>query len=156
VFPLISSSTFTDDRESTHRNISAATRYSLVFAMAIAVVMAANPGDIVSLVYGADSANVGATALAVLALGNVAFSVFAMAGTILNGAKFTVDAIITAAITLALAVVANYIAIPIAAERGDVLSTAAAVTGAAMLVGAIASGFMLYRRLGAFLEVLTV
>jgi stage V sporulation protein B len=156
VFPLLSQSTFAEDRDTTKRYISVTTRYSLVFAMAIAVVMAANPVDIAGLVYGADSAERGGTALAFLAIGNVAFSLFSIAGTILNAGKFHLDAIVTAAITLVLAVVGNYIAIPIAAERGDVLSTAAAVTGGAMLVGAVASGFMVYRRLGAFIGVVSL
>jgi O-antigen/teichoic acid export membrane protein len=156
VFPLLSHSTFAGDREATRRYISVATRYSFVFAMVIAVVMAANPVDVASLVYGTESGSRGGMALALLAIGNVAFSLFSIAGTILNAGKFTGSAIVTAAIPLVLAIVGNYIAIPIAAERGDVLSTAAAVTGGAMLVGAIASGIMVQRRLGAFIGVLSI
>ena len=91
VFPLVSRSTFTDDRETTQRYIAVTMRYSLMFAMAIAVVMAANPVDVLGLVYAPDYAQRGGTALALLALGNVAFSVFAIAGTILNGAGLSRD-----------------------------------------------------------------
>ena len=86
VFPLVSRSTFTDDKETTRRYVEVTARYSLMFAMAIAVVMAANPADVLGLVYAPDYAERGGPALALLALGNVAFSVFAIAGTILNGA----------------------------------------------------------------------
>ena len=156
VFPLVSRSTFTEDRETTRRYVEVTTRYSLIFAMAIAVVMAANPADVLGLVYAPDYAQLGGPALRVLALGNVAFSIFAIAGTILNGAGKTLPAVVTAAITLGLATAANYIAIPIAAEHGRVLEVAALVTSGAMLAGAIISGWVLRRQLGAFLPIASV
>src|SRR5262249_54435903 len=127
VFPLVSRSTFADDKDTTRRYVEVTTRYSLMFAMAIAVVMAANPEDVLGLVYAPDYAQIGAPALILLALGNVAFSVFAIAGTILNGAGMTRPAIITAALTLALAAVGNYIAIPLAVDSGNALQVAAGV-----------------------------
>ena len=156
VFPLVSRSTFTDDRETTKRYIAVTARYSLVFAMAIAVVMAANPVDVLGLVYAPDYAQRGGDALALLAIGNVAFSVFAIAGTILNGAGRSIDAIVTAGITLALAAAGNFIAIPLVVESGRTLEVAAGVTAAAMVVGAALTGFMLYKRLGAFLPIISV
>jgi stage V sporulation protein B len=156
VFPLVSRSTFTEDRETTRRYVQITTRYSLIFAMALAVVMAANPADVLGLVYAPDYAQRGGPALTALALGNVAFSIFAIAGTILNGAGKTLPAVVTAALTVAVAGVGNYVAIPIAAEHGTVLEVAALVTSGAMLVGAIASGWVLHRQLGAFLPVASV
>jgi stage V sporulation protein B len=152
----VSRSTFTEDRETTRRYVEVTTRYSLIFAMAIAVVMAANPADVLGLVYAPDYAQRGGPALSALALGNVAFSIFAIAGTILNGAGKTFPAVVTAAITLAIATVANYIAIPIAADHGNVLQVAAVVTSGAMLIGAILSGAVLRRALGAFLPLASV
>ncbi|NVB80021.1 MAG: oligosaccharide flippase family protein [Kofleriaceae bacterium] len=156
VFPLVSRSTFTDDRETTKRYIAVTMRYSLIFAMAIAVVMAANPVDVLGLVYAPDYAQKGGMALTLLALGNVAFSVFAIAGTILNGAGMSRMAIIIAGLTLALAAVGNFIAIPMAVDDGRVLETAAAVTGSAMLIGAIAGGLILHKQLGAFLPAISL
>lgn len=156
VFPLVSRSTFTEDRDTTRRYIEVTVRYSLIFAMALAVVMAANPVDVLGLVYAPDYARRGGPALTALALGNVAFSVFAIAGTILNGAGKTLPAVVTAALTLAVAAIGNIIAIPIAAEHGNVLLVAALVTTGAMGVGAIASGWVLRRRFGAFLPLASV
>jgi stage V sporulation protein B len=156
VFPLVSRSTFTDDRAATRRYIEVTTRYSLIFAMLIAVVMAANPRDVLGLVYAPDYVLRGGPALALLALGNVAFSMFAIAGTILNGAGLTRPAILTAAGTLALASIGNYVVIPLAVGSGHVLEAAAAVTGASMLVGAIACGAVLRDRFGAFLPIASV
>ena len=155
VFPLVSRSTFTDDKETTRRYVQVTSRYSLMFAMAIAVVLAANPVDALGLIYAPDYAQRGAAALRFLALGNVAFSVFAINGTILNGSGNTRSAIVTAAITLAIATVANFIAIPIAAESGRTLEVAAAVTSGAMVIGAVLSGVELKRRLGAFIPALS-
>ncbi|MBL0221050.1 MAG: polysaccharide biosynthesis C-terminal domain-containing protein [Myxococcales bacterium] len=151
VFPLVSRSTFTEDKETTRRYVEVTSRYSLMFAMAIGVVIAANPTEMLGLLYAEDYAHQGGPALAMLALGNVAFSVFAINGTILNGAGKTRQAIVTAAITLVLAGVGNYIAIPMAAESGNVLVVAATVTGIAMVIGAVISGIALTRTLGAFL-----
>lgn len=156
VFPLVSRSTFTADREITKRYIEVTTRYSLMFAMAIAVVMSANPVGVLGLVYAPDYAQLGGPALAVLALGNVAFSVFAIAGTILNGAGLTRPAIITAGLTLALAAVGNYLVIPMAVDSGRVLEAAAGVTSGAMVIGAIVSGVVLRGRLGAFLPITSI
>lgn len=153
VFPLVSRSTFTDDRDTTRRYIEVTTRYALIFAMAIAVVMAANPADVLGLVYAPDYVAAGAPAVLPLAFGNVAFSMLAINGTILNGAGFTRAAVASAAVAVALAITGNAIALPLAAPHGRVLETAAIVTGGAMLVGAAASGWLLYRRLGAFLPV---
>jgi stage V sporulation protein B len=156
VFPLVSRSTFTDDKETTRRYVQVTARYSLVFAMAIGVVLAANPEQMLGLIYPADIAHIGAPSLLWLAFGNVAFSVFAIAGTILNGSGHTRDAIIAAAVTLVIATAGNYIAIPIAAEAGRTLEVAAMVTGGAMVLGAVIVGVMLWRRLGTFIPLVSI
>ena len=155
-FPLVSRSTFTDDRETTKRYVEVTVRYSLMFGALIAVVMAANPGDVLGLVYAPDFVQHGAAALPLLALGNVAFSLIAIAGTIFNGAGQTRVATLMAALTLVVAIVANYIAIPLAAEGGNALVVAAGVTGGSMVVGAIACGIVLRKRFGAFVPLLSL
>jgi stage V sporulation protein B len=59
-------------------------------------------------------------------------------------------------VTLAVAFIGNWIAIPIAAEHGRVLETAATVSGGAMVIGAVASGVILYKKLGAFVPWLSI
>jgi O-antigen/teichoic acid export membrane protein len=153
VFPLVSRSTFSEDNDTTKRYIAVTSRYSLIFAMMIAVVMAANPADVLGLIYAHDYVEMGTSAVLPLAFGNVAFSVLAINGTILNSAGYTRAAIATAATTLGLAVVANAIAIPMFVDDGLVLPAAATVTGGAMVFGAIASGAVLYKKLGAFIPI---
>jgi stage V sporulation protein B len=156
VFPLVSKSTFVDDRDTTRQYIQVTMRYSLMFATALAVVMAANPTPLLDVIYPLDYAELGGPALTALALGNVAFSVFAIGGTLLNGAGFTRHAILTALITLIVAVVGNFIAIPMVAPGRTQLLVTASVTSGAMLIGAIASGWIVYRKLGAFIPLTSV
>lgn len=156
IFPLVSRSTFEADQETTRRYVRITLRYSLMFATALAVVMAANPEPLLDIPYAADYAHLGAPALTSLALGNVAFSIFAIAGTILNGAGLTREAIISAAVTLAVAAVGNAIVIPMCDPGREVLLAAATTTGAAMVLGACLSGWYLWQRLGAFLPLASV
>ncbi|MGE0872545.1 MAG: oligosaccharide flippase family protein [Kofleriaceae bacterium] len=155
VFPLVSRSTFTEDRETTKSYIQVTVRYSLIFALAIAVVMAANPVDILGVIYAPDFAHLGGPALPWLALGNVAFSILAINSTILNSAGATRSTIVAAAVTIGLAAIGNYIAIPLAIEANRTLEVAAAVTGGAMIVGALATGLVMRRRFEAFLPLLS-
>jgi O-antigen/teichoic acid export membrane protein len=156
VFPLVSRSTFDADHDTTRRYVHVTMRYSLMFSTAIAVVMAANPEPLLRIVYPADYAALGAPALIALSLGNVAFSIFAIAGTILNGAGHTREATVTAAVTLVLAIVGNYLVIPRLDPGTPVLVGASIVTGSAMLVGACLAGWALHKQLGAFVPILSV
>jgi stage V sporulation protein B len=156
VFPLVSRSTFTSDREATRAYIQTTLRYALIFAAAIAVTFAANPGDLLGIPYPAEFAYIGGPALVALALGNVAFSVFAISGTILNGAGLTRPAIAVSAVTLALAVIGNAIVIPQFPPGRELLLACGLATGGSMMVGAALAGYVLRARLGAFMPLLTV
>ena len=151
IFPLVSRSTFQNDRGATTAYIQTTLRYSLIFASAIAIVMASNPVAILAVPFQADDAAFGAPALVALALGNVAFSLFAIAGTILNGAGMTRQAIAVALITLVAAAAANLIVIPRFTPGPSLLLACSAATSGAMVLGAAAGGFVLHRKLGAFL-----
>jgi stage V sporulation protein B len=151
VFPLVSRSTFANDRETTRRYIHTTMRYSLVFASGVGAVMAANPGPIIDVLYRPEYAHFGAPALIALALGNVAFCLFAIAGTILNGAGRTLDAIVVAAVTLLALVLANVLMVPQFAPGRPMLLATATATASAMLAGAALGGVYLVRRFGAFL-----
>jgi stage V sporulation protein B len=153
IFPLVSRSTFEGDKDTTRQYVHVTMRYSLIFATALAVVMAANPTPLLDIPYALDYAELGGPALIALALGNVAFSIFAIAGTILNGAGQTRAAILSAAITLAVAAIGNVIVIPMFEPGRDLLLAAATVTGVAMLIGAAVSGAALVKHLGAFLPI---
>jgi stage V sporulation protein B len=155
-FPLISRSTFSNDKSATKQYVGVIARYSLIAGALIAVVMAAVPAGVLGLVYAPDFVAAGSAALPFLALGNIAFSLIAVAGAILNGAGETRAASMTVAFTLVLAIVGNYVGISMAVDGGHALEVAAAATGGAMVVGAIACGLVLHRKFGAFVPWATV
>jgi O-antigen/teichoic acid export membrane protein len=149
IFPLISRATFADDRATTQLYVRTTLRYALIFAAAIAVVFAANPHAILDVPYQRTFADHGARALIALALGNVAFSILAIIGAVLNSAGRTRDAIALAAVTLAVAAAANWLAIPRVAPGKDALLACASATAGAMLMGAGLGSAMLARAFGA-------
>src|SRR5690606_36544538 len=119
------------------------------------VVFAANPRELLDVPYPGDYARVGAAALMALALGNVAFSVFAIAGTILNGAGQTRAAIRVAAITLTVAAVANALVIPRFDPGPELHMACAGATAGAMVLGAALAAWALRATLGASLPIAT-
>lgn len=156
IFPLVSRSTFISDRAKTQRYVKTTLRYSLIFATAIASVFAANPQELLDIPYATDYAVVGAPALAVLALGNVAFSVFVIAGTILNGAGDTRAALLGAAATLTLATASNAVVIPLFNPGRDLLLACSVATSSSMLLGAMLSLWLLNKSTGATIAISTV
>src|SRR5262249_10163138 len=106
--------------------------------------------------YAPKYAETGGLAASILALGHVAFALFTIAGTILNGAGRTQDAIAVAAATLALPVVLLFVGIPLGTPGREVLAICAAATTTAMAAGAAASGWMLWKRFGGFMPALTI
>jgi O-antigen/teichoic acid export membrane protein len=156
VFPLVSRSTFEKDEEKTRSYIRTTMRYSLIFSAAMGTVLAANPTALLDVPFQPAFAEAGGPALAALALGHVAFVLFTIAGTILNGAGRTLDAIVVSAFTLALLVAGLWLAIPRVEPGREMLFACAVATAAAMTIGAIASGWLLVRRFRAFVPPLTV
>jgi Polysaccharide biosynthesis C-terminal domain len=92
-----------------------------------------------------------------LLVGYVFFSLFNIAGTIINGSGRTLPTTIIGLTTLAVTVVAEWIGIRVALETGrDPLFVAATATAAAMGFGLLLSGVYLWRQFGAFLPLLSV
>lgn len=156
IFPLVSRATFENDAAKTRAYIRATMRYSLIFAGLMGAVLSADATAILDIPFPLDYATTGGDALALLALGNVAFAVFTIAGTILNGAGRTLDAILVATTTLLLLVIGLWIGIPRTAPGRELLTVCAATTGAAMLLGAVISGLVVRRRFGGFMPPLTL
>ncbi len=151
IFPLVSRTTFEQDEAATRRYIATTLRYSLIFASAIGVVLAANPRPILDIPYSASFVHNGGPALVALGLGSVAFAIFAIVGTILNGAGLTRQATIVAFVTLAIAAAANAFAIPRFEPGQELLLACGVATGASMVAGTALGGWFLHRHLGAFL-----
>jgi stage V sporulation protein B len=157
VFPLVSRSTFEQDDATTRGYITQTMRYSLIFSVAIAVTLSANAHAVLQVPFGRSAADHGAAALTVLALGQVFFSLFTIGGTILNGAGRTLAATILCGVTLALAGVLDYLAIPRAGlDTSRALLWAASAQSVALVVGFVLMGAHLRRTFRAFLPLPTV
>jgi stage V sporulation protein B len=156
IFPLVSRSTFEKDSEKTKRYVAATVRYSLLVVVGMAVALGSRPTAIMRLFYKPEYA-VGAHAAAVLLAGYVCFSLFTIAGTIINSSGRTRPTLVIGAITLAVAVGANWGAVGWALANGrDPLLWAAAATTASMGFGMLLAGVYLQREFGAFLSPLSV
>src|SRR6185295_12139940 len=108
--------------------VSATMRYSLVITTGLAVALGSRPEAVMRLFYKPEYA-VGAGALAALVAGYVCFSLFTIAGTIINGAGRTQPTFVIGMVTLGAATCANWLAIRWQlAHGGDVLYGAALAT----------------------------
>ncbi len=152
IFPLVSRSTFAQDRDATRAYVAQTMRFSLLFCASLAVVFAANPAAMLGVPYPAEYV-AGAPALAVLAIGQVFFSIFAIAATILNGAGRTGVALALVAGTLVAS--GGLCVLGARAGSADLLPSAAAGVALGTALGGIASLVALARTLGATLPLQT-
>ena len=83
VFPLVSRSTFAEDREATRLYVTQTLRYALMIAAAMAVVLAARPLAILGILYKPAYAE-GASALPVLAASVCGLALLSVSGSIIN------------------------------------------------------------------------
>jgi stage V sporulation protein B len=155
VFPLVSRATFERDAARTRGYIRTTMRYSLIVAGLMGVALAASSTEILGVPYAAEF-KVGGTALLFLALGNVAFALLSIGGTILNAAGRTSDAVTLVALTLALLVTGLFVGIPRAEPGAELLAVCAGTTASAMVLGAAGSGWLLSRRFGGSLPAATL
>jgi stage V sporulation protein B len=155
VFPLVSRATFERDGEKTRGYIRTTMRYSLIAAGIMGVALAANATEVLGIPYTAEF-KIGGRALLFLALGNVAFALLSISGTILNAAGRTSDAVLLVAITLGLLVVGLFLGTPRAEPGAELLTLCAATTASAMLLGATGAAWLLWRRFGGFLPLATL
>jgi O-antigen/teichoic acid export membrane protein len=131
-------------------------RYSMVVAALLAAVLAARPEATMRLFYKPEYV-VGAHALSALVFGYVSFSMFNIAGTIINGSGRTLPTTVIGLITLAATVAAEWIGIRVALDRGlDPLFVAAVTTAATMTLGLVLSAGYLWRTFGAALPPLSL
>jgi stage V sporulation protein B len=148
VFPLVSRSTFENDRATTRAYVRQTLRLSLIFVVGVAVVFMANPEAVINVPYQA-AYRVGGPALRVLSAGMVFFSMFTIINTILNGAGRTGRTILCGVVTLGVTVVANSLLVPRATSLESAMLVAACATCGSMVFGTVLSAVLLHREFGA-------
>lgn len=154
VFPLVSRSSFQADQESTRSYVETTMRYSFILAAGIAVSFVALPAQVLRVPFPVEY-QVGADALALLAPGYVAFSLFIVGTTILNAAGRLRLALTATGAMLAAVAAICWLLIPTTASPSGALVTAAAGATAGMVLGWIIVSAVLRRHFGATTPKLT-
>jgi stage V sporulation protein B len=156
VFPLVSKATLAGDAERARRYVATTLRYSLLAVALFAVLLGARPTAVMRLFYRPAYA-LGAPALQFLLFGYVCFSLFTIAGTIVNGAGRTRPPLLIGLATLVFSVVACWLGLSFALASGrDPLLYVATATTAAMTLGLGLFGLYLRREFGAFIHPLSI
>jgi stage V sporulation protein B len=148
IFPLVSRSTFAEDREATAAYVRQTLRYALIFGAAMAVVLGARPEILLRILYPA-AYGVGAAAMPILAAGVVALALLSIAGSIVTASGRPYVAMSLVAVTLIAGAGLAFTLVPRAAAGPDMLWAAALATAVGMLVGFVVALMYLRRRFGA-------
>ena len=155
ISPLVSRSTFTEDREATRAYVRQTLRYALIFGAAMAVVLGARPATLLRIFYPAGYGT-GEAALPILAAGVVALALLSIAGSIVTASGRPYVAVALVAVTLVAGTGLAFTLVPSATPGPAMLSAAAMSTAAGMLVGFLTALGYLWRRFKAGLPLLSV
>jgi O-antigen/teichoic acid export membrane protein len=147
IFPMVSRSTFEQDREATRMYVNQTLRYAIILAAAVATVLVARPAGLLTLVYPAAFRD-GAPALPVLVGGIVCLSLMGVSGSIINASGRLQAAILLTALTVVSGTVASFVLVPGQPPGPAMLTAAAAATSFGMAVGMVAALVYLKRRFG--------
>ena len=150
IFPLVSQSTFADDRERTQRYISNTLRYTLMVMALTATLFSSCAGGVLRVVYR-EAYQAGAPALRIVAFGMLFFGVLYVVTTIISASGQPRVSLLLGVITLLLSTVLNGLLIPLHGLAG-----AATATTAAMMTGtALACGY-LWRKFRALMSAVSL
>ena len=155
IFPLVSRSTFSEDRNATRAYVTQTLRYALLLAGGMGLVLAVRPGALLAILYKPEY-GMGAAALPVLVAGECCLALLGVACAILNAAGRTSATLSFMAVTVAVGASAAAILIPRATPGAPMLVAAAASTSLGMASGFVASLVYLRVRLGGGLPPATV
>jgi O-antigen/teichoic acid export membrane protein len=148
IFPLVSRSTFQNDREATRAYVRQTLRYALILAAGMGVTLAARPVAVLTLLYGGKYAE-GAAALPILVTGVCALALLGVSGSMINAAGQTRVAAALVAVTVAVGGGAAVAMVPNATPGAPMLAAAATATALGMAAGFVCALLYLGRRFGA-------
>jgi stage V sporulation protein B len=155
VFPLLSRSTFADDREATRVYIRQTLRYALIIGGAMAVVLAARPRTVLGILYQPAYAE-GAQALPVLAAAMCGLALLSVCGSIINASGRARVAAGLVAASLVTGAAASSIVVRHAAPGPDMLLAQASANATGVALGLALALVYLRRQFGAGPPLLTV
>jgi stage V sporulation protein B len=155
IFPLVSRSTFAEDRDATRAYVTQTLRYALLLAGAMGLVLGARPGALLAILYKPEY-GVGAAALPILVAGECCLALLGVACAILNAAGRTAATLSFMALTVVVGAGAAALLIPRATPGAPMLVAAATATSLGMASGFVASLVYLRTQLGGGLPAATV
>jgi stage V sporulation protein B len=155
IFPLVSRSTFEQNRDATRAYVTQTLRYALIVAGAMAAVLVARPAGLLTLVYPAVFRD-GAGALPVLVAGNVCLSLLGVSGSIINASGRLRASILLTALTVVSGTAAAFVLVPGQRPGPAMLTAAASATSFGTAVGLVTALVYLRRRFGAVAPLTTV
>lgn len=147
IFPLISRSTFAEDRERTRAYVTQTLRYALILATAMGVALGARPSTLIAILFPPAYAE-GARALPILVVGECSLAVLCVSCAILNAAGRALAALCLMAVTVVIGVGAAFVLVPHAPLGAEMLEAAAIATSSGMVIGLLAATAYVRVRLG--------
>ena len=147
IFPLISRSTFAEDREATRVYVTQTLRYALLLVALMGLVLAARPAALLAIIYK-PAYGEGAAAMPVLVTGECCLALLGVVCAILNAAGRTRATLSFVALTVAVGAAAAAVLVPRAAVGAPMLRAAATATALGMASGFVASIVYVRARLG--------
>src|SRR6185503_5512058 len=147
IFPLVSRSTFEEDRDRTQSYITTTLRYSVMIMALTATLFSANAGEVLRVVYPAVY-QAGTEALGIVAFGMLFFGLLYVLTTIISASGRPTVSLLIAAITLGTSALLNALLIP---KYG--LAGAAIGTTASMLAGVVVASVYVTARFGRLVSI---
>lgn len=156
LFPLISRSTFVEDRETTRVYVTQTLRYAVLIGAAMAVALAARPYLVLTVAYPRAGYAEGARALPVLTTGVLLLAMLSVCGSIINASGRPRVTVTLMVVTLVVSVGAAFILVPNAPPGAQMLMASALSASIGNLVGLVLALIYLRRTFGAGPPLLTV
>jgi stage V sporulation protein B len=155
IFPLISRSTFADDRDATRIYVQQTLRYALILAVAMGLCLGARPAALLGIIYKPEYGE-GAPALPILVVGECCLAMLAVSCAILNAAGRALAAVALMVVTVVVGVGAAYLLVPSATPGPAMLMATAAATSIGMAAGFLCAALYLRLRLGGSAPLISV
>jgi stage V sporulation protein B len=156
LFPLLATARRDGDHEAVARYVQIGVRLALVLAGAMVSVTAGLSEELLRLVFGSDSANLGGPAMPIMALGLGSFAIFGILATVLTSLqRERVSALLTAA-ALALVVVLCFVFVRGSGYGPDMLVRTAVATAVGLLTATLLAAFVVRSEAGAVVAPLTL
>jgi O-antigen/teichoic acid export membrane protein len=147
IFPLVSRSTFAEDREATRAYVTQTLRYALLLVVAMGLALGARPATLLGIIYKPEYGE-GAPALPILVAGECCLALLAVACAILNAAGRTTATLALMVVTVVVGTAAAAILVPQATPGTPMLVAAAGATSLGMAAGFVSSVVYMRTRLG--------